>query len=142
MQLFHLHPVVVHFPIALLVAGLATQIASVLRRDSMGLDAAASWLLWIGTATLWLAVGLGLVAERTAPHVPAAWEALYQHRRFGLWTAGIFTALSLWRRWRGRTLQRAFLGAWLIAAAMLLITAYHGGQLVYGFGMGVMLPEH
>ena len=45
---------------------------------------AVSWLLWLGTASAWVAGGLGLLAEKTAPHVaPAEVAMLVRPRRGG-----------------------------------------------------------
>lgn len=131
------HPVAVHFPIALLLAGLGFGLASRRRAAAAWLAEAASWLLWLGTAAAWLAVGLGLLAEETAPHVPPAWKTMERHETLAFWSAGLFTALSLWRRrWRRRG-EGLFLALWLAAAGVLLATGYYGGELVFAFGLGV-----
>lgn len=132
--LYLLHPVAVHFPIALLCAG---WVAGVLGRRRDTAAQAASWLLWVGTISAWAALGLGLLAAKTAPHVPSAWETLNLHQTLGWWTVGLFTALSLWR-WRlGRKAEVYFLAVWLAAGAVLLATGYQGGELVFKHGMGV-----
>lgn len=133
-ELYLLHPIAVHFPIALLITGWA---ACALGRRMEWLPNAASWLLWLGTAAAWTALGLGLLAEKTAPHVPPAWQTLNRHQTLAYWTAGSFTVLSLWRwRW-GDWRPRLFLFAWVLACAVLLATAYQGGELVFTHGMGV-----
>ncbi len=131
-----LHPIAVHFPIALLTAGLAA--ASADRRwPGKGLAQAASLLLWGGTLGAWAALGLGLLAENTAPHVPSAWEVLEAHETLAFWAAGLFTGLSLWRwRWREKW-PLVFLGAWVLCIGVLVATAYKGGELVFTHGMGV-----
>lgn len=132
--LYLLHPVAVHFPIALLCAG---WVAGVRGRRTEAAAEAASWLLWAGTLWAWAALGLGLLAAKTAPHVPPAWETLNLHETLGWWTVGLFTALSLWRwRW-GRKAEVYFLAAWLAACGVLLATGYQGGELVFKHGMGV-----
>ena len=132
-----LHPVAVHFPIALLTAGLVAQAGTRLRRAPPWLPEAAAWLLWIGTAAAWAALGLGLLAEETVPHVPAAWEVLEEHETLAWWTAGSFTVLSF-LRWRWRENRPLLvLGLWLAAVGLLYSTAFHGGELVYDFGVGV-----
>lgn len=131
---FLLHPVAVHFPIALLTVGLAAAAWAYFRKLDR-LAEAATWLLWLGAASAWAAMGLGLYAESTAPHVPPAWDVLYDHKHLAFWTVGLFTALSLWR-WT-RKFQGALLLAWLICWGVLVRTAYLGGEVVYTYGMGV-----
>src|SRR6266498_977811 len=94
---YHLHPIVVHFPIALLVTSLGIEVLALLRKGPEWLTPAAKWLLWMGTIGAALAVSSGLLAEKTAPHVPAAWKTLAHHKTLGYWTAGVFAALSLWK---------------------------------------------
>jgi len=82
-------------------------------------------------------MGLGLLAQKTADHVPPAWETLADHKSLGFWTVGLFTALSLWRKLWPNRWPRALVIGWALAAGVLLATAYHGGEVVYSFGMGV-----
>ncbi len=137
-----LHPAIVHFPIALLSLGFLGAAGAASRKGPVWLSEASSWLLWIGVATVWLSFGLGLLAEKFAPHVPAAWEAFERHEESAYWTAGLFTAVALGRlRLRGNAsppAERALLAAWAVALASLLRTAYLGGELVFRFGMGVI----
>ena len=78
--LYLLHPAAVHFPIALLIGGLA---AAALRQACGGpawLSPASDWALWLGTLPAFGAAVLGWLAKRTAPHVPSAWETLAEHQ--------------------------------------------------------------
>jgi uncharacterized membrane protein len=115
--------------------------ARALERRAAWLREAASWLLWLGTAAAWLALALGLLAEKTAPHVPPAWKTLELHETLAFWTAGSFTALSLWRRLRPAALPALFLAAWAAACGLLLATGFEGGELVFEHGMGVGSEE-
>ena len=140
-ELYHLHPVAVHLPIVALTLGAAVEAADRRTGARPWLGEAAVALLWLGTAGTWAALGLGLLAESTAPHVPSAWRVLNTHETLAYWTAGAFTALSLWSwRWRSRA-PRLFLAAWLAACVLLAVTAHHGGELVFRHGMGVTLEE-
>ena len=140
-KLYLLHPAVVHFPLALLLTGLGTAAADAWSKRRPWLADATSWLLWLGTASAWAALGLGLLAIRTAPHVPPAWETVADHQMFAFWTVGIFTTLSIWRwRWRER-LPIIFLTAWLGGALILGVTAYYGGELVFTHNMGTAASE-
>ena len=135
-KLFLLHPAFVHFPIALLLTGLAGACVAVWRKKTVWLIDTVSWLLWLGTASAGVAGGLGLLAKRTAPHVPPAWETLATHETLAYWTVGIFVALSLWRRFFRDRWPVVFVLAWLGAAAALSATAYYGGDLVFTHNMG------
>lgn len=116
------------------------------RRSPESLSGAESWLLWLGTASAWIALGLGFLAERTAPHVPPAWEVLAEHENLAWWTCSAFAALSSLRLFAIRTgrdagaFRAAQILMWLIGLGLLIATATHGGELVFRFGMGVGAP--
>ena len=143
LKLYHLHPAAVHFPIALLSLGAAAAGRRLFRRAPEWLGGAESRLLWLGTASAWIALGLGLLAERTAPHVPPAWEVLAEHESLAWWTCSSFAALSSLRLYAIRTgrdagaFRSAQILMWLIGLGLLFATATHGGELVFRFGMGV-----
>ena len=139
MRWYLLHPISVHAPLALLPLGLA---AAFLRefwgKPAWLDDRAVSWLLWLGAAGALAAMGLGLLAEQTAPHVPAAWDVLADHKTAGIWTAAAFSIIALWRVFTlgPNARRRMLLAAWFAATGVLLRAAYLGGRLVYDFGMG------
>lgn len=142
-ELFHLHPMAVHFPIVLLALGLSLALWDLRGSGSAWRAEAVSWLLWLGAASAWVALGLGLLAERTAPHVPLAWEAQADHELLAWWTCGVFTALSVLRAaqlrlaWRGRAFAWLLAAAWLAGFGLLAAAAKKGGELVYAHGVGV-----
>ena len=51
---------------------------------------------------------------------------------------GVFVFLSLWRYFKKEFLKPYFLPAWFLAIILLMITAYHGGLLVFHFGVGYL----
>ena len=134
--LYLLHPVAVHFPIALLTVGWVAAEIAAYRNRPQWLSDATSWILWLGTAAAWVAVGLGLLAEDKVPHVPSAWRTMETHETLAFWAAGSFTVLSLWRWRMGREHERLFLFLWLAAMCALLATGYYGGGLVFTYGVG------
>ncbi|MBI5203194.1 MAG: hypothetical protein HY925_16505 [Elusimicrobia bacterium] len=143
MRWYLLHPAVVHFPLALLLAGGAARALSVSRRAPAWLEDATAWTLWLGTLAAWAAVILGHVAEDSAPHVPGAWRVLHSHEEAATWAAGFFTALSAAvftlrrKNWPGKFSREAVVLAWVFGLSILLRTAYLGGELVFTHGMGV-----
>lgn len=131
-----LHAAFVHFPVALLLTGLMGGLVAAFSKRWNWLEGAVSWLLWLGTASAWVALGFGLLAEKTAPHVPSAWETLATHEILAFWTVGVFTVLALWRRFFSDKWPRLFIAVWLAAGGVLLATAYEGGELVFTHNMG------
>lgn len=141
MKLYLLHPAVVHFPIALLVTGFAGAMAGVVSERWAKRADVVSWLLWLGTASAWAALALGLLAARTAPHVPPAWETLAEHQTLAWWTVGIASILSIWRwKWPQRW-PALFLVGWIVAMGLVLATGYEGGELVFKHNMGTSASE-
>ncbi len=136
-DLYRLHPIAVHFPIAILIVGWFVALGSKFAKSPAWIAESAPWFLWTGTLSAWAALGLGLLAQKTAPHVPPAWETLAEHKELGFWTCGLFTALSIWRILAGRRREWILIVLWLVAVGVLAATADHGGDLVYEFGMGV-----
>ena len=139
-----LHPAVVHFPIALLLTGLLLAGLAVFWREE--LHGHARWLLYLGTLAAWAAFGLGLIAEDTVPHVPAAWQVLRDHKLAAYWLVGAFSLISAVRFWLDRTPRRrgrelAFLLLWLWGAAIVLRTGYLGGELPYTFNVGTKASQ-
>ncbi len=135
MKFYLLHPISVHFPIALLLIAFLFKIGSLLFKKEEW-DKISIILLFLGTITAVVAMGLGLLAEETVPHVPDAWEVLYNHKRLGLTTGGLFLVLSGWRLFFKDFWPKVFLWGWVLATGVLLTTAYFGGELVFHFGVG------
>lgn len=143
-ELYHLHPAAVHFPIAFLIAGAAVAAVRLGRSAPEWLSKAESWLLWLGSLSAWATLALGLLAERTGPHVASAWEVQAEHEALAWWTCAVFTALALLRLYAVKTgrdggkFRFAQVLLWGIGVVLLAATAFHGAELVYGFGVGVM----
>ncbi len=140
----NVHPYIVHFPIALLVAGLLFDLLG-MARGHQGLRQAGWWTLGLGMLGLVAAVTSGLLAERTVAHTDSAHAIIEQHERMGYIALGIFAVIYAWRSWRrdasaARGVERA---AYAIVAlggtAVLLYGSSLGGRLVYEHGVGTAL---
>ena len=143
----HLHPAIVHFPIALLtVAPLLVLLGLLWPAQRRGIHAAALILLVLGFGGLLLAMESGEAVERFASATPALLAGLRDHELaakkatliFGLLGAGF---LALWvtplvrRRALAPHVELGLLVFWLFLAAggvlALARTGHLGGHLVH-----------
>lgn len=134
-----IHPVVVHFPIALLLTALALDaLALLLRRPS--LHRVALWNLCLGTAGAAMAVLTGLKAAEIAKHSFDIHRVMELHRKLGIATLSLGSLLVGWRLWtRDRLTPRSRILTLLIMLALSSTLAYGahlGGRMVYEFGVG------
>ncbi len=144
-----LHPVVVHFPIALLLTAALFDSACLVFRRYLWLDRAATALLILGGIGLGAAYLTGERAkELAAPVTENAQGIIAEHENLALLTLGAAAASLLFKllvTWLGRHDLRVQLGIFRLLALvlvfgtvfLLVLTAYHGGQLVYDHGIGV-----
>ena len=142
------HPIFVHFTVALLSTAvgfflLARFDTNESRRSRW--STLAHWNLWVGAGITVMTVGAGIYAFYTVDHDTHAHEAMIEHRNWAIPTFLYFFAMAIWA-WRGRRVGReislAFIAALLLGALLLLSTAWHGAELVYRHGLGVMsLPK-
>ncbi len=135
-NVWELHPMLVHFPIALLLAAVA---ADLFGRKRETVRRAAAGLLVAGVSLGWIAAGAGAVSYFTVPaHTEAAHVQMTWHWVSALATLGLFTVLAAvrWRR-RAEPVGGGAVAGELLAAALLLWVGYLGGAMVYHGGAGV-----
>lgn len=152
------HPLVVHFPIALLlVAPLLVVLSVLLRPHRGGLGAAALVLMIVGTVAAFVAMSTGEAAADLAERAPGVAATLERHEELAETTRTIFAVLTgifmviyaapLVRRreWSNGlyvALSLVFLAFYAGGALTLVNTAHLGGQLVHRYGVRAMLgPE-
>jgi uncharacterized membrane protein len=111
--LYLLHPLAVHFAVALLLTGAIFKALSEWKKQGPT-GTVSLWLLRLAFPATLLTATLGLLAAKTAPHVPAAWETMHDHKLLGLWTASFTVALWLVEEWAHRE-QKVWL-IWLARA--------------------------
>ncbi|HZI22741.1 MAG TPA: DUF2231 domain-containing protein [Gemmatimonadales bacterium] len=144
MSLAALHPQIVHFVIALLLAGVLFRWVSLTGRAAFTGPAAAALLL-AGTLGAVLAVESGTAAHGPVERVPGARAAVQDHEEWGERTRNIFLVVAALeivalvpaaRRWRKATLVASALVG-LGGATALYEAGEHGGELVYSYAGGV-----
>lgn len=145
----NLHPMVVHFPIALFLVGFGLDaLGWGLKRET--LKRVGLVLVLLGALAAVPAVVTGLAVEETVEEqlepLPGGEAALEAHEELALPTAGVLLGAGLLRfllemRLPGRLLGRGLLAVYLIAGlvgvGMLAVTGLRGGELVYRYGAGV-----
>ena len=133
------HPLVVHFPIALLLTAVGLDLlALILKRQH--LYGVALWNLALGTLGAGVAVWTGDQASDIAKHSFEIYQVMELHRKLGIATLILGSLAVVWRLWR-----RDQLGCWARRLALLMMLgmtgtlaygAHLGGRLVYEFGVG------
>ncbi len=147
----NLHPVFVHFTVALLSVStglfVVLQLFGSYLPESLRqqLRTVAHWNLWLGAAITVITVAAGFYAYNTVAHDAPSHAAMTDHRNWALATTPLFIGIALWSMvcvWRKKRLGGSFVVALLIAQLLLLSTAWRGGEVVYRYGLGVMsLPQ-
>ncbi len=152
-----LHPIIVHFPIALLlVAPLLVIMSLVFRIHARPFAYAALTLMLLGTASLYVAVSTGEAAGELAENGGAVEQVLEHHESLAEQTRTIFTVVTLVYLFivlaplvAKRALDPipwvvvnvAFLAFYLVGAVYLANTGHAGGRLVHEFGVrAIMAP--
>jgi uncharacterized membrane protein len=138
-HLQNIHPLLVHFPIALLsAAALMYWLGFLARRESWlwtGL-----WTLVLGALGAAAAVGSGLYAEPGVMLAPSVKTALLtNHKRIMIAVLILSAALALWAMAarpmpaRGRVV---FLATLVVVVALIAKGADYGGRMVYDYNAG------
>ena len=136
----NVHPLLVHFPIALLSTFFLLGVLGTL----FGRDAwrqAAGYILYMGAIAALLTVAAGLQAAKTVPHDELVHHIMQRHQMFGYSVASLAVLLSLWRV-LSREFPRAggnflFLGIAALMNLLLVLGADLGGMMVYKHGVAV-----
>ncbi|MCC7052981.1 MAG: hypothetical protein IT355_06900 [Gemmatimonadaceae bacterium] len=140
-----LHPVVVHFVVALGVAGIAFRILSLFPFGKWATHA-ATVLIVLAAAASALAVKSGDASHGPAERIPGARPIVQEHEELGEKARNILVALAALelialalrknaKMARGLGVASALVG--LPAAALIYGAGKHGGELVYEYAGGV-----
>lgn len=137
-----LHPVLVHFPIALFTVSLAADLIGRLRVSATA-NTLGFWCLVLAMLGGAGAVAAGVWDMLRADLAEATHGFVHLHRDIGFVLLGGLALLAVWRWWVWRLRPAANRVGWpyLLAAGavfgLLIFQGWFGGQLVYGLGAGV-----
>jgi uncharacterized membrane protein len=144
MDLTHLHPMIVHFPIALLIVGFLSDIVGLLtKRDFF--TQTGFYLFTLGAVGVIAAFVTGDQAGDGIIEEGALKQALEIHEEaatLAIWVTSIAAvfriALFLLKKYSG-VLKMVSLALGLLAVMAIARTGYYGGELVYKHAAGVQL---
>jgi uncharacterized membrane protein len=145
----HLHPMVLHFPIVLVVLLIASDVTALIRGVPLSgrggyaiLSASLAVLAGLSVAATAM---LGDLAAEIAIDNGVSGALIEPHEELGSSTAIVLGTWALIRAflwWRGTELTGkrvlGVVGAEVVICVMIVATAYLGGQLVYQHGVNVV----
>ncbi|HKI85844.1 MAG TPA: DUF2231 domain-containing protein [Thermoanaerobaculia bacterium] len=152
------HPLVIHFPVALLlVAPIFVVVGVVLAGDrGRAFLITALVLMALGTVGTYVAVSTGEAAGELAQRNPAISAVLQHHEQLAEATRVVFSALTLifsailfvpvlLKRSLGRGMATAliviFLAGYGAGSVLLANTAHNGGRLVHELGVRALMSS-
>lgn len=136
-----IHPMIVHFPIALLITSLFFDFLMLVTKKE-GFERTAFHLLSLGVLGSLAAIVFGILAEDAAGNRPGIHDIIETHELLAVTTAGLFVIILIVRyifmkKDNFQAIRSYYLIAAILGVALLLTTAYYGGQLVYEYGAAV-----
>ncbi len=141
-DLTHLHPMIVHFPIALLIIGFLSDFVGLIVKKNF-FSTAGFYLLILGAAGVLAAYLSGNLAGDGVTEVGTLGQALETHESAATLTLWLIAAAAIVRI--GLVLMKKYSGLLKgVAFALLLLgvasiarTGYYGGELVFKHAAGV-----
>ncbi|HET6370084.1 MAG TPA: DUF2231 domain-containing protein [Nitrospiria bacterium] len=138
-----IHPMVVHFPIALLFTSVFFDLLGIIKKDK-NFDQTGSWLLVLGLLGGVVAAIFGAWSEDVVKEAGIPESAIDLHETLAYVTIAAFGVLLLFRWWARKRWSVRDRVVYLCGAALglllLSMTGFYGGNLVYEYGAAVKLP--
>jgi uncharacterized membrane protein len=137
----HLHPMLVHFPIALVIVGFLAEMAALIFKKELALTQMGFYLLLVGSISAFAAWLTGNLF--TADLDGVAGKVQGYHELFANITLGLLFLTSvirifiLIRKNENTTLKLVAFIFYALAAFSVSITGFIGGKLVYNFMLGM-----
>lgn len=135
----HLHPMIVHFPIAIVMVGFLFEICSFLFKKGEWLPKASYWLLLLGTlAAIAASITGGLFTSDfsgTAAIVKQTHETLAAITVVTLLINSILKIYIKRKHKENTSLRWISLALYVLSAISVGLTGFYGGNLVYNYMM-------
>lgn len=142
------HPVFVHFTVALIsISALCYFIGYLAIKYAIGKELliVGRWCLWLGALASIATVTAGFIAYYSIVHDAPSHEAMMIHRNWAIATFITLLSVSAWSVWfylKNKVVSFVFVLGVLISFLLVSVTGWHGAELVYRYGLGVMsLPK-
>ncbi len=146
----HIHPVLVHFPLALLPVALGAQMLALYKGENLFgrhcLSSTGVMLIILAALGAISAAVFGDMALDQALATGVPLSSLETHEELGQLSAILLSTLAVFEIWfyrkksTGAALNWGFLAAGIGVLLIVLTTAWFGGHLVYDLGVNVTLP--
>lgn len=139
----NIHPLAVHFPIALLTMFFLVELAASVFKQPKWYRV-ASGLLYLGTACAAVAVYLGVQAAETVAHDEVVHEIMEHHEMFGFTILSVAVFLCVWRAifnvHKHVFVQITHLLCAALLTILIVLGADLGGVMVYQHAVAVKIP--
>ena len=137
----HLHPIIVHFPIALITIGLGYDLVTSIIHRSLS-PKQGLWLWLVAALGAWMSVATG--PEEDAYGNTSFLDIHSTLADITAWIVTVMVVARLIMLIRGnRSLVKVTLSLYLVLSiasfALVLGTGYYGGKMVYSNGVGVKI---
>jgi uncharacterized membrane protein len=137
----HLHPMIVHFPIALIIVGFVADFAGLFFRKERCLTTMGFYLMILGTLAAIVAVATGYFFTGEMEGEPGIVRDTHEMWAFTtLVTVIVSLIFRIWiviRKKEESPLKFISLGLYFLAFAFVSITGYIGGDLVMTYLLGM-----
>lgn len=142
-SLHSIHPMLVHFTIALLISSSVLLLVGKVFVDrgwAHNCRTVGNWNMILGALSALATVAAGMYAFNTVNHDTASHLAMIEHRNIAIPATLLWCGLAVWRF---RVLRKERRSGWpfftgvFLAFSLLVLTGFKGGDLVYKHGLGV-----